>query len=122
MQKSDIEKLEQARRNAMLEADLTGLGRLLADDLVWIHASSKSDTKKSLIEKFASGSLRCHRLDHSEVAIRIYGSVAIVQGKLEMDVSADGTSRTSVNLYTGVWAGAPGDAKLVLWQSTRVQS
>jgi Domain of unknown function (DUF4440) len=122
MQKSDIDELERARRGAMLTADLAGLYRLFADDLVWIHASSKSDTKQSLIEKFASGNLRCHRLDHSEVAIRFYDSVAIVQGKLDMDVSADGTSRTSVNLYTGIWAGAPGAAKLVLWQSTRVQS
>ncbi|MEH2488684.1 nuclear transport factor 2 family protein [Bradyrhizobium sp. AZCC 2230] len=122
MQKSDIDELEQARRSAMLAADLAGLDRLFADDLVWIHASSKSDTKKSLIGKFASGSLRCHRLDHSEVAICIYDSVAIVRGKLEMDVLADGTSRTSVNLFTGVWAGALGATKLVLWQSTRVQS
>ena len=122
MQKSDIDELEQARRSAMLAADLAGLDRLFADDLVWIHASSKSDTKESLIKKFANGSLRCHRLDHSEVAIRIYGSVAIVRGKLEMDVSADGTSRTSVNLYTGIWAGAPGAARLILWQSTRMQS
>ncbi|WP_171948045.1 nuclear transport factor 2 family protein [Bradyrhizobium erythrophlei] len=122
MQKSDIDELEQARRGAMLTADLAGLDHLFADDLVWIHASSKSDTKQSLIEKFASGSLRCHRLDHSGVAISIYDSVAIVRGKLDMDVSADGTSRTSVSLYTGVWAGAPGAPRLVLWQSTRVQS
>jgi uncharacterized protein DUF4440 len=118
MQKSDIDELEEARRSAMLAADLTSFDRLFGDDLIWIHASSKSETKQSLIETFASGSLRCHRLDQSEVAIRIYHSVAIVQGRLEMEVSADGTSRTSVNLYTGVWAHSSGVTKLVLWQST----
>jgi Domain of unknown function (DUF4440) len=122
MQKSDIDQLEGARRSAMLAVDLASLDRLLADELVWVHASSNSDTKQSLIEKFASGGLRCHRLDHSEVAIRIYGSVAIVQGKLEMDVSADGTSRTSVNRFAGVWAPSSGATKLVLWQSTRLQA
>jgi hypothetical protein len=44
MQKSDIDQLEGARRSAMLAADLASLDRLLADELVWVHASSNSDT------------------------------------------------------------------------------
>lgn len=121
MNTEEIDGLETARRGAMLAADLPVLAGLFADDLVWVHASSKLDTKQSLIEKFASGGLRCYRLDHSDVATRSYGSMAIVQGRLEMDVAVDGVRRTSVNRYAGVWALASGTARLVLWQSTRVQ-
>jgi hypothetical protein len=121
MTAEEIDELEAARRGAMLVADLPVLANLFADDLVWVHSSSKLDTKRSLIEKFASGGLRCYRLDHSDVATRSYGSVAIVQGRLEMDVAVDGVRRMSVNRYAGAWAWASGAARLVLWQSTRVQ-
>lgn len=121
MNTEEVDELEAARRGAMLAADVPVLARLFADDLVWVHSSSRLDTKRSLIEKFASGSLRCYRLDHSDVATRRYGSVAIVQGRLEMDVAVDGLRRMSVNRYAGVWALASGPARLVLWQSTRVQ-
>jgi ketosteroid isomerase-like protein len=121
MNADEIDRLEEARRSAMLAADLPVLARLFADDLVWVHASSRLDTKQSLIEKFTTGSLRCYRLDHSDVATRSYGSVAIVQGRLEMDVAVDGVKFTSVNRYTGVWASPSGAARLVVWQSTRVQ-
>jgi hypothetical protein len=116
----DVELLEAARREAMLAADLPVLTRLFADDLVWIHASSKSDTKCSLLEKFAGGAIRCYRLDHSDVIARSYGSVVIVQGKVEMDVAVAGLRRTSVNRYSGIWSSTSGAARLLLWQSTRV--
>ncbi len=120
MHVENIEQLEVARREAMLGADLPVLSRLFADDLIWIHASSKSDTKCSLLEKFANGAIRCFRLDHSDVTSRSYGSVIIVQGKVEMDVAVEGLRRMSVNRYSGVWTSTLGVARLVLWQSTRI--
>lgn len=115
MNTEKIDQLEAERRRAMLTADLPVLARLFADDLVWVHASSKLDTKQSLIEKFATGSLRCYQLDHADVATRSYGSVGIVRGTLEMDVAVDGVRRTSVNRYAGVWALISGATRLVLW-------
>jgi ketosteroid isomerase-like protein len=116
----DINRLEAARREAMLAADVPALANLLGDDLVWVHASSKSDSKASLLEKFEHGRLRCFRLDHSEIAIRTYGPVALIQGRLEMDVAADGGRRVAVNRFAAVWTSEHSSAKLVLWQSTRV--
>jgi hypothetical protein len=120
MDTNEISQLEAERRLAMLTADLPALIHLFADELVWVHASSKSDTKPSLIEKLATGTICCYRLDHADVVTRGYGSVGVVQGRLEMDVAVDGVRRTSVNRYTGIWAPVSGAVRLVLWQSTRV--
>lgn len=120
MNVDEINTLEAARREAMLAADVPALASLFGDDLVWVHASSILDDKTSLLEKFEKGRLRCFRLDHSEIAIRSYGEVVLIQGRLEMDVALDGGRRVAVNRYTAVWASGHGPARLVLWQSTRV--
>jgi hypothetical protein len=117
---AEIVRLEAARRDAMLSANVPILTDLLADEIVWIHASSKLDTKASFLREFSSGALRCVRLDHSEVASRVYGPTGLVTGVVDMEVVANGERRVAANRYTAVWANVGVGSKLVLWQSTRL--
>jgi ketosteroid isomerase-like protein len=120
MNASEIGRLEASRREAMLAADVSALADLLADEVVWIHASSKRDTKISSLREFATGALRCSRLDHSQVEIRIYGPTALVTGVVEMEIAINGENRAAANRYTAVWADLESGSRLVLWQSTRL--
>jgi hypothetical protein len=119
MNENDVEALEAARKAAMLCSNVAALDELLAEDLSWVHASSKVDDKLSFLRGFSSGSLRCYRLDYRDTRIRIFGSVAVVSGTVDMDVEVANTRRCSVGRYVGLWAHQQGQTKLVHWQSTR---
>ncbi len=121
MTQGEVAVAEAARQTAMLNGDVQALDALLAEDIVWIHASAKQDTKASFIEQFASGRLRCIRLDHAREVIRLFGTVALVTGLVDMEVVAGGERRVSANLYLAVWVKGPFGPLLVQWQSTRVQ-
>lgn len=116
---AEVQRAEAARRAAMLAGDVRALDALLSDEIVWLHASAKQDTKQSLIEQFATGGLRCIRLDHAEQSLRLLGVAALVTGLVEMEVLARGERRVANNLYTAVWVKRAGVVRLVHWQSTR---
>jgi len=105
----------------MLAGDVPALNALLSDEVVWIHASAKRDTKASFIEQFATGRLRCLRLDHAAPSLRLFGTVALVTGLVEMEVMAAGERRATTNLYTAVWSKDRSGVRLVHWQSTRAE-
>lgn len=118
---AEVWQAEAARRAAMLAADVQALDLLLSEEVVWIHASAKRDTKKSLIEQFASGRLRCIRLDHPAPSLRLLGQVALVTGLVEMEVVAGAERRAATNLYTAAWSKDDSGLRLVHWQSTRAE-
>lgn len=122
MNESDVEALESARKAAMLSPDVMALDQLLAEDLSWVHASSKVDDKASLLQGFRSGGLRCFRLDYRDQRIRIFGSAALVTGTVDMDVAVNNARRSSVSRYVALWAQREDVTQLVLWQSTRSET
>jgi ketosteroid isomerase-like protein len=42
-------ELDQARREAMIRADVPTLTAMFADDMVWIHGNGGLDTKQGLL-------------------------------------------------------------------------
>jgi hypothetical protein len=119
LNENEVEALEAARKAAMLSPDVAALDHLLAQDVSWVHASSKVDDKSSFLQGFRSGSLRCLRLDYRDQRIRIFGSAALVTGTVDMDVAIGDTRRSSVSRYVALWAQREGVTQLVHWQSTR---
>ncbi len=122
LHQAEVQQAEEARRVAMLSGSVQELQSLLADDVTWVHASAGQDTKASFIEGFRSGRLRCFRLDHANVLIRLIGRVAIVTGQVEMDVEVAGARRAATNLFVAVWTRAETGVQLNYWQSTRCPS
>jgi ketosteroid isomerase-like protein len=117
---AEVLKFDSARREAMLAGDVDALDRLLADDAVWIHASSNIDTKASFIEGIRTGRLQCFRIDQEHLSVRLYGPVALLSGIVDMEVASEGKRRSSKNRYTCGWVGDQGRFRMVFWQSTRM--
>jgi ketosteroid isomerase-like protein len=117
---ADVLKFDSARREAMLAGDVDALDRLLADDAVWIHASSSVDTKASFIEGIRTGRLQCFRFDQEHLSVRLYGPVALLSGIVDMEVASEGKRRSSRSRYTCGWVGDQGRFRMVFWQSTRM--
>jgi ketosteroid isomerase-like protein len=106
----------QARKFAAKVArDLATLDELLADDLVYIHASGKVDDKPAFLKAVRSrGYLGFAR---RQAEARLFGDVAVVTGLADIHVHE--TLRFDA-MFTDVWVKC-GTWKNVAWQSTIVK-
>jgi uncharacterized protein DUF4440 len=111
---------EQARYAAQTSADFAALERMIGDDLVYIHSSSNVDTKASFIESQRSGAVRYRSMRPMEIKVRAYGAIAIVSGRLDVDVSVRGQDTTLRLLFHSVWAKRTGGVQFISWQATRL--
>jgi len=117
----EIMALEHARRRAMIEADVAKLSGLFADDMMWIHATARPDTKSGLLDSIATGKTKYLAIECSDESIRFYGETAVVSGVADMKVQIAGEDRVLQNRFTIVWAHLAPGWKVVNWQSTTVR-
>lgn len=118
---SDIMALERRRRRAMTAADVATLTELFADDMLWVHATARPDTKTGLLGSISSGKTKYLAIDCSEETVRFYGDTAIVSGLANIKAEIAGEQRAIENRFTIVWARTGGAWKVVSWQSTGVR-
>lgn len=119
MSDSTVLELDRIRRDAMTKADVTTLGELFADDMVWIHATARVDTKDGLLDAIGSGSTKYLSIDVSDETVRDFGDVVLIGGVAVMSAEIKGETRELRNRFTIAWARR-GDAwQVVNWQSTR---
>jgi ketosteroid isomerase-like protein len=72
-----IVALETRRCELISDGDLAGLGELLTDDYVHVHAIGRADGKDAALKAFERSPRRCSR---GEMNVRTYGDVAVVTG------------------------------------------
>ena len=114
-----VQQLEDRRVAAMISGDPVELGALLSDGLLWTHASGKVDTKDDMVGQYSAGTMICFRIDRASVNVRIFDTVAIVTGAVEMDARVGEVRKMVNNRYMAVWQDRPGGAQLIGWQSAR---
>ena len=114
--------LDRGRRAAMTKADVDTLSEMFADDMVWIHASARVDTKTGLLEAIANGSTKYLRIEVKDETIRSIGDVVLIGGVATMKAEIKGDVREVINRFTVIWAVQPDGAwRVVNWQSTSVR-
>lgn len=119
--RQDIAALEAQRRTAMMAADVRTLDTLFADDLVWIHATARADTKQGLLAAIQSGKTKYLSMDVTDGSLRFYGDTAIVSGIVNMQAEINGEVRPVENRFTIIWVRAGESWRVVNWQSTAVR-
>jgi ketosteroid isomerase-like protein len=92
---------EQAYVDAMIKHDKAALERLLADDLVYVHSSSKVETKAEVIQAVTSGSATYESLEFRDTTVRQYGDVVVTTHKAAIKTKQSGVANLFV---THVWA------------------
>lgn len=117
----EILKLEKARCDAMIGADISTLSNLFADDMVWIHASAKADGKAGVLNTIGSGKTKYLEINCSEQNVRFYGDMAIVGGIADMKLESAGEIKNLKNRFTISWTKDDSGWKVVNWQSTTVR-
>ena len=109
---------EDRRYQAMIDADLSALDRLLAEQVSYAHSNGVRDTKAEYLQKVRSGYYDYRRIDHPVERLEVVGDTALVLGRMTADLAVDGTSKTIDNLSLAVWARIGGEWRLLAYAPT----
>jgi ketosteroid isomerase-like protein len=113
---------EEARVAALDRSDVTALESILGDDLTYVHASGKVDTKASFLGAIRSGQLHYISWQSKGLHVRVQGDMAIIDGEYWVRVNDSRMQRDpfDVNIFVlTVYAHRDGRWQQVAWQSTR---
>jgi Domain of unknown function (DUF4440) len=100
----ELQELEDARYRAMVSSDLASLERLLADDLIYTHATGLVDTKQQYLESIRSGQLKYLSAERKQDSLRQIGEVVVIQGRLRAHVLKAHQDQLQDSLFLAVWA------------------
>ena len=117
-----IAALEAQRRAAMIAEDFATLDRLLADDLVHIHAGGNADTKQqyfTLLKDFCG----FVAIERPTLNIRFLGDVAVVTGPMAhtVRIKSTGDIRKMDAFGTQIWAPHGDSWRLALYQASEIK-
>lgn len=115
-----IHELEQRRWQAMIDADLQVLDELLHQDLRYIHSTAAVDSKESYLAAIERGTFDYRAVDTSEVEIRTFDNIALVNGTAEITVVAREREFLLRSRYTCVWLNTIEGWKFLTWQNTPI--
>ena len=113
---------EKDRFAAMLKSDAATLGKLIADDVTYVHGSATMVTKAQFIGDLTSGAFKYVTItpEEKEWKVRVVGNVAIVNGAAAMRVVDHGKDQNIKIRYTNVQVNRDGRWQMVAWQATRL--
>ncbi|MFN0177597.1 MAG: family 16 glycoside hydrolase [Gemmatimonadales bacterium] len=116
----ELARLELARFEAQVRRDTAALRDLLDEDLVYIHSNALIESKAHFIASVAQGIIRYDSLVPTEMHHRVYGTTAVGNGRVRVQVELNGQLVRIELLFTTVHVRRQGRWRLVNWQSTRV--
>lgn len=87
-----------------VKADVTALGRLLADDWLLTHSDGRLQDKASYLADLASRSRTNDTIENEDVQVRFQGLVGIVTGTSVQSGSRDGQPWGGRFRFTRVWS------------------
>jgi ketosteroid isomerase-like protein len=108
---------EQAFVDAMIKRDKAALEKLLADDLVYVHSSTKVETKAEVIEVVTSGSATYESIEFRDTNARQYGDVVVTTHKATIKTKQTGVANLFV---THVWVKQKGGWQFASRQASRL--
>ena len=116
----DIERMEQLRGQAILNADMPALYTIYADEFFYNMARGVSFTRSEYLSMYASGELKVNKAVGGGRDIRVYGDTAVVNGIVHVNVTIKGEDRDLHLRYLNVWVKRGDDWVLVARQATNL--
>jgi ketosteroid isomerase-like protein len=118
----EVMATETARTLALTRSDVAALDRIMADDVTYVHASGKVDTKKSYLDAIRSGQLHYISWEPKDLHVRVLGDSAVINGEYAVRVADSRVQPTpfDINIFIlTVYARRDGHWQQIAWQSTR---
>lgn len=116
----DIERMEQQRGQAILNADMPTLYAIYADDFFYNRARGDSLTRSEYLPMYASGELKVNKAMGEGRDIRVYGDTAVVSGIVHVNATIKGENRDLHLRYLNVWVKRGNGWVLVARQATNL--
>jgi ketosteroid isomerase-like protein len=113
----DILGLEDRRIAAMTAQDFGALDALVHEQLLYTHSTGVSDTKATWMESMRSGRVKYKSAACRERKVRVFGDVALINGKADFQAEVSGQPRTLKLVFLNAWTRTPQGWKFVAWQS-----
>jgi len=113
---------EQARTTALDQSDVAALDQIMADDVTYIHASGKVDTKKSYLDAIRSGQLHYISWKPIRLNVRTLGDGAVIDGEYVVRVTDSRVQPAPFDISIFIltaYARRDGRWQQIAWQSTR---
>ena len=117
-----IERADRAFAEAMVKADVITLARTYADEYVFTDPSGRVSHKADLLDSFKRGAIKIHSQTISDVAVNVYGTVAVETGTLVSEAARDGKDSGGTFRFTRVWLTRNGRWQTIAFQETRIIS
>jgi len=121
---SNIETLiraqEDLRYAAILEGAYDTFANLSHPDLQYAHSNGVIDTVDSYLKKCREGFYVYHQVEHPIDSIRIEGSVALVFGEMNAQITSGGVPKTLRNKSLAVWVNDGDTWKFLAYQPTPI--
>ena len=117
---NEIRAVELRRYKAMVDADYAALDKLLADDLLYAHSSGEIDDKGKLVGAMRSGARSYKKMTTDETRYRVDGKLAVVTGRVAVEVARDGKPQAFKARFTAIYEKAASGWRLAAWQTTRL--
>jgi hypothetical protein len=119
---NEVLDAERARTTALEHSDAAALDKILADDLTYVHASGKVDTKASFLQAIRSGDLHYISWQAKKLNVRVIENSAVLDGEYLVRVTDRRVKPHpfDVNIFIlAVYARRGGRWQQIAWQSTR---
>jgi ketosteroid isomerase-like protein len=118
----EIDHLEDAWRDAVLQANATAMAALLDDDYIAVTARGMLLTKEQTLARLSNGRGHYTTLELSDRKVRFYGATALVTSlALVAGTNADGEDISGCFRYTRVYVrNAQGVWKIVSFEASRI--
>jgi ketosteroid isomerase-like protein len=119
---AEVLAAENARTAALLHKDLAALDKLFADDLTYVHASGRVDTKASFMEALRTDQLHYISWEAKEMHVRVLGDSAVLNGEYHVRVINRQAQPDPLDMNVfilAVYARRDGHWQQITWQSTK---
>lgn len=111
---TEILSLSKEKFRWMLDKKLDSLSDILDEKVIMQHASGMVQSKSEYLETIRSGKLIYNKIDIKESSVRIIGQTAIVTGKVDFNVTINGSIQDFNFTFTEVYSKEKRDWKMVL--------
>ncbi len=106
-----------AYKDAMIHNNAAVLGKLLSDDLTFVHSAGQLESKADVLKSVTTGKNVITRMEFSDTSVRFYGNTVLV--KCRVDLWHSETNIVHMNVLHAWVKGAVG-WQLVARQATRL--
>jgi ketosteroid isomerase-like protein len=117
-----IDRLEDAWRNAVMTSNTKAMDALLDKDYMAITPSGTLQSREDALENLRDGKIHFTTLDVSDRKVRFYGPTAIVTSQVTIQATTPDGQVSGNYWYTRVYArNAQGQWKIVSFEASRVR-